>query len=502
MAPPGRRHGGRRHRETPPAMLGNLQAAMIHFGPVVPQFGHADGPSCTGGGFFTLADLWQSFEAWSAYGCEVPMRVQVDGTWQEVIQVYTPYLSGIQLFGADHTRRIQPFITPSSSSCGMSSYCTEDEEEGCGLDSADESLGGGASDAASCTSSAYTCSTASTASDSEDGDAEGDADEPGVPGMRCGKAGGAAGGAAPAVAAARRLARAAARGSVLQKQQPLGEPTQPLFEYFEVERPHLRAPLHDVVMELAEGCPELLTLDTRDLHPTSWFAVTWVPVYRIPSIPDPQVSRDLQANFLTFHSLAVPVPRLHATPADLCSLAPLPPLLDPIGAAAVAWRTEVARQQLLAAALSAISAAQAAQQQAAAAAAVAAATAAAAQHAQQAGTAAQPPASPGSPASPMAALAAQLAAAALEGSAAAPAAPPAAQLPVVACCLRPFAFMPYKVSGRTWVDDWNLNRQHLPMIAAAGSWIERRKVQLPDFDFFSHMYRPLPTSHGHYGGGM
>ena len=35
-----------------------------------------------------------------------------------------------------------------------------------------------------------------------------------------------------------------------------------------------------VAMELAERCPELLTLDTRDLHPTSWFAVTWVPVYR------------------------------------------------------------------------------------------------------------------------------------------------------------------------------------------------------------------------------
>lgn len=217
------------------------------------------------------------------------------------------------------------------------------------------------------------------------------------------------------------------------------------------------------------------------------------------------MSRDLQANFLTFHSLAAPIQRLHATPADLCSLAPLPPLLDPIGAAAVAWRTEVARQQLLAAALSAISAAQAAQQQAAAAAAAAAATAAAAQQAQQAGAAnALSPIPPGSPASgtasPVAALAAQLAATAIDGGAvAAAAATP--QLPVAACCLRPFAFMPYKVSGRTWVDDWNLNRQHLPMIAAAGSWIERRKVQLPDFEFFSQMYRPLPTSHGHYGGG-
>jgi hypothetical protein len=26
----------------------------------------------------------QSYEAWSAYGCEVPVRIQVDGVWQEV----------------------------------------------------------------------------------------------------------------------------------------------------------------------------------------------------------------------------------------------------------------------------------------------------------------------------------------------------------------------------------------------------------------------------------
>ena len=26
----------------------------------------------------------QSYEAWSAYGCEVPMRINVDGVWQEV----------------------------------------------------------------------------------------------------------------------------------------------------------------------------------------------------------------------------------------------------------------------------------------------------------------------------------------------------------------------------------------------------------------------------------
>ena len=60
----------------------------------------------------------------------------------------------------------------------------------------------------------------------------------------------------------------------------LGEPGPPLFEFAEVERPHLRQPLHDQVLELAQRCPELLSLDSRDLHPASWFAVTWVPIYR------------------------------------------------------------------------------------------------------------------------------------------------------------------------------------------------------------------------------
>jgi hypothetical protein len=76
-------------------------------------------------------------------------------------------------------------------------------------------------------------------------------------------------------------ARHAVRGSVLHKQQHmLGEPSRALFEFMEVERPHLRQPLHDKVLELAEEWPQLLSLDTRDLHPTSWMAVTWVPIYR------------------------------------------------------------------------------------------------------------------------------------------------------------------------------------------------------------------------------
>ncbi|EFN52975.1 hypothetical protein CHLNCDRAFT_58690 [Chlorella variabilis] len=453
-------------RQHQPSVLSNLQSVLLHGAPTVPvfatqpqgrsqrsmppclQYGALDSPSSS---YFTLHDLWQSYEAWSAYGCEVPVRINVDGRWQEVIQCYTPHLAGMQLFGADCTRR----IPTSTSSAAVSSCCSEGEDECEGGEG-----GGGCADGCAA-SSACTSSTASTASTASDSDGEEACkDSP----------------TAAAAAAARRLAR----GSVLRQQHGLGEPAQqPLFEFMEVERPHLRQPLHDKVMELAEARPELLTLDTRDLHPTSWLAVTWVPIYRIPSLPDPAASRDLQANFLTFHSLSVPPQRLHAPPAKG---APLPPLLDPAGAAAVAWRTEVARQGLLAAALRAIAAQQQQQQLLQ----QAAAAAAAAQGAES------PAASPGG------------------GGGASPASTPPGSarsspddcgvasvlsaLPLQAACLRPFAFMPYKATGAAWLDDWNLQRQHLPMVAAAGSWVQRRKVQLPDFDFMSQQYRPLPSS--------
>lgn len=57
--------------------------------------------------------------------------------------------------------------------------------------------------------------------------------------------------------------------------------------------------------------------------------------------------------------------------------------------------------------------------------------------------------------------------------------------PAGVAVLRPFAFMPYRAGGRAWDDQWNHYSQHLPMMAAAGSWVERRKVRLPDLEFFA-----------------
>jgi hypothetical protein len=65
------------------------------------------------------------------------------------------------------------------------------------------------------------------------------------------------------------------RGSVLQRQQVLGEPSRLLFEFFESDAPHQRTPLSDRIAELAKGFPGLAQLTTADLHPASWFAVAW-----------------------------------------------------------------------------------------------------------------------------------------------------------------------------------------------------------------------------------
>nr|XP_043606874.1 uncharacterized protein LOC122578890 [Erigeron canadensis] len=47
--------------------------------------------------FFTLSDLWNCFDEWSAYGAGVPITVD-DGGDETIIQYYVPYLSAIQIF--------------------------------------------------------------------------------------------------------------------------------------------------------------------------------------------------------------------------------------------------------------------------------------------------------------------------------------------------------------------------------------------------------------------
>ncbi|GAB4821385.1 hypothetical protein N2152v2_008431 [Parachlorella kessleri] len=406
------------------ASLSALQSFFVGTAPVVTVQGEE---GCLAGrptSHFLLRDLWAAYDEWSAYGVEIPMRVATEGGYQEIIQCYTPYLSGLQLFGADHTRRIR---------CPPSGYTSEDE----------------AVPSSSCTSSSYSPSdSGSSSTASVDSDCEADSSI-----KDCSSPGSADASdqlKAHAFHEASGAGAAEHGASVLRRQQPLGEPGKPLFEFFEQESPYARSPLADRIAELAEDFPGLQSLSTRDLHPASWVAIAWYPIYRLPAVAEPSLSRDLQASVLTFHSLSVP-PSL---PAELCarsSAHPVPPPPCAPAAAALAWRSETARQQLLASALSAL--------------------------------AVQPASGEAPPGGPSAA--------ACEPSCCLS----AVQVPVSVTCLRPFAFMPYKMSGRTWVDDYNLRSQHLPMISAAGMWLERRNVRLPDFEFFSRNFRPLPTMH-------
>ncbi|XP_009107126.1 uncharacterized protein LOC103832790 isoform X1 [Brassica rapa] len=84
----------------------------------------------------------------------------------------------------------------------------------------------------------------------------------------------------------------------------LGSQGRLMFEYLERDLPYIREPLADKVSDLAARFPELKTLRSCDLLPSSWFSVAWYPIYKIPTGP---TVKDLDACFLTYHSLHTPV---------------------------------------------------------------------------------------------------------------------------------------------------------------------------------------------------
>ncbi|RID76511.1 hypothetical protein BRARA_B03480 [Brassica rapa] len=94
-----------------------------------------------------------------------------------------------------------------------------------------------------------------------------------------------------------------------------------LFEYLEYEPPFGREPLANKVMDLASRFPELMTYKSCDLSPSSWVSVSWYPIYRIPVGATLQ---NLDACFLTFHSLSTPPPPLKAGSVEPSVKLPLP----------------------------------------------------------------------------------------------------------------------------------------------------------------------------------
>jgi hypothetical protein len=75
-----------------------------------------------------------------------------------------------------------------------------------------------------------------------------------------------------------------------------------IFEFFEKASPYTRAALSETMEGILSERPELGTMTSEDLAPSSWMSVAWYPIYRIPQ---GTMLHDVQGCFLTYHALYV-----------------------------------------------------------------------------------------------------------------------------------------------------------------------------------------------------
>ncbi|KAL4569370.1 hypothetical protein LXL04_025006 [Taraxacum kok-saghyz] len=205
--------------------------------------------------YFVLGDLWESFKEWSAYGAGVPLILNEADS---VIQYYVPYLSGIQIYG-----------DPLKSSI-KSRQATEDSDDNSFRDSSSD------------VSSDYEHERGSLHNHHPKNDI------------------------------IHRINHLSIndQNNVLQEgfssddSDSASTRSSLLFEYMEQNQPWGREPLTDKILDLARCFPELKSLRSCDLLPSSWLSVAWYPIYRIPMGP---TLKDLDACFLTFHSLHTPI---------------------------------------------------------------------------------------------------------------------------------------------------------------------------------------------------
>ncbi|XP_071700768.1 uncharacterized protein [Rutidosis leptorrhynchoides] len=216
--------------------------------------------------YFILGDLWESLKEWSAYGAGVPLVLNESDS---VVQYYVPYLSGIQLY-VDPSAPVTTIRRPGEESDSDSSRAT-----------------------------------------SSDGSYE-----PGSPahGPRVKE-----NGAGSITKSFNKLVLRGAPfvGDGMEESEIRNPPGLLIFEYFERALPYHRAPLADKISDLALKFPELKTYRSCDLTQSSWVSIAWYPIYRIPVGPSLQ---NLDASFLTFHSLSTPIrstiedkPHLHGS---------------------------------------------------------------------------------------------------------------------------------------------------------------------------------------------
>ncbi|KAL8137578.1 hypothetical protein V2J09_003579 [Rumex salicifolius] len=207
--------------------------------------------------YFVLADLWDSLKEWSAYGAGVPLVLNGSDS---VVQYYVPYLSAIQIY-----------IDPSKSPV-KSRRMSEDSDGDC---FSRDSSSDGSSDSERERISAYS-------------------------------------------RGQRNHYKATDISCKMDKLSLIDEQTAPhegfssddgesgnsqehlVFQYLEYAPPYCREPLFDKITDLALRFPDLKNLCSCDVTPSSWVSVAWYPIYRIPTGP---TLKDLDACFLTYHSL-------------------------------------------------------------------------------------------------------------------------------------------------------------------------------------------------------
>ncbi|WVZ71442.1 hypothetical protein U9M48_020029 [Paspalum notatum var. saurae] len=217
--------------------------------------------------YYELADLWEAFGEWSAYGAGVPLLLNgTDG----VVQYYVPSLSAIQLYGSrrppppSSKRLVKVLLLNHDVSVDSLDISTVDE----GLPRLNEdSDGDNAPD---------TSSDVSSESDNEK----------------------SIGIATKCLA---EIFCTDQQGFSSDDSKSSSQEAPPVFQYMEHDAPYGRQPLADMISVFANKFPDLKTYKSCDLLPSSWISVAWYPIYRIPTGPTLQ---DLDASFLTFHSLS------------------------------------------------------------------------------------------------------------------------------------------------------------------------------------------------------
>ncbi|KAJ4783394.1 plant/protein (DUF789) [Rhynchospora pubera] len=207
--------------------------------------------SSTRAPFFNLSDLWDSFKEWSAYGAGVPLVLH--GTHSvSVVQYYVPFLSAIQLFLHNPLHL--------STLTSRRQHREESDEDSCQEETSSDSENEGLVVVGRESSEVMpSCTHRAVEAEVDGGCSSDDSDSDG------------------------------------------GRHHIPVFQFFEHDPPYARQPLADKIWTLAAKFPELKMYRSCDLLPSSWISVAWYPIYRIPTGPTLQ---DLDACFLTFHSLS------------------------------------------------------------------------------------------------------------------------------------------------------------------------------------------------------